>query len=225
MLQEVGAVPLPFPCIDIAPVVPHDELDAACKHLSQCNYNWLIFSSSNMVRILAQRLRTLTLQPDWQQVQIATVGRSTAQAVGRHLSTRPAFTPHSQTGAELAASLPIGNGQRVLLPQSQDNSNEIADLLLARGALVHTLIGYQIVTGSPDFSLLSQPVDAVIFTSPATVRNFKQLVPDAAALRIAIFCIGPTTARAAYELGFGRVVVPDDYSLDGLLYCMQGHFA
>ena len=223
LLHDAGAFPLPFPCIDIAPVTPPDELDAVCAQLH--DYDWLIFGSSNMVWILAQRLRELGLQPVWQWVHIATVGHTTAQAVVQHLGTRPAFIPLHQTGAELAASLPLDDGQRILLPQSQDNSNDLADRLRARGAAVHTLTGYQIVLGSPDASLLTQPLDGVIFTSPATVKNFRQLVPDGDMPDMDVFCIGPTTAAVATELGFERIVVPNDYSLNGLLQCMHRHFA
>lgn len=222
-LQTAGAIPLPFPCIDIATITPPHELDTVCTQLH--DYDWLIFSSSNMVWILAQRLRELAVQPVWQQVRIATVGRTTAQAVMQHLGTRTAFIPREQTGAELAASLPLDEGQSILLPQSQDNSNDIADRLRTRGAVVRTLIGYQVILGSPDTALLTQPIDGVIFTSPATVKNFKQLVSDAAIPDTDVFCIGPMTAATAAELGFERIIVPNDYSLDGLLHCMHRHFA
>jgi uroporphyrinogen-III synthase len=165
-LQTAGAIPLLFPCIDIVTITPPHELDTVCTQLHE--YDWLIFSSSNMVWIMAQRLRELALQPVWQEIRIATVGRTTAQAVVQQLGTRPAFIPREQTGAELAASLPLDDGQNILLPQSQNNSNDIADRLRARGAAVHTLTGYQVVRGSPDVALLTQPIDGVIFTSPAT---------------------------------------------------------
>jgi uroporphyrinogen III methyltransferase/synthase len=50
-------------------------------------------------------------------------------------------------------------------------------------------------------------VDAVVFTSPSTVRHFLDLLPGVALEGVRVACIGPVTAAAARERGLAVAAV------------------
>jgi uroporphyrinogen III methyltransferase/synthase len=72
-------------------------------------------------------------------------------------------------------------------------------------------------------------VDAVIFTSGSTVRNFGAALQhdDKASRQLRntlIVCIGPQTAQVAHELDLPVGVVAEEYTTDGLVRALLDHF-
>ena len=53
MLRERGAIPLSYPCLEVAPLDNCDALDAALGAAAAGAYDWLLLSSSNSARALA----------------------------------------------------------------------------------------------------------------------------------------------------------------------------
>jgi uroporphyrinogen-III synthase len=79
-------------------------------------------------------------------------------------------------------------------------------------------------------ALRAGQVDAITFTSPSTVRNTLRrlqveagLGPDAlAGVRIA--CIGPVTADAAKAASLSVAVMPETYTVSGLVAALRHVF-
>lgn len=201
LLREAGAQPLFYPSIDIAPPEDSAPLDQALRQIGA--FDWLIVTSANTVRALADRFVALGVPfSALQHLRIAAVGPATANAA-RELLGIEAVVPseheaqpadgarahrHRGTSANsdeynadaLARRLHLPGGSRVLLPQSEIASPLLADLLAQRGADVQIVTAYRTVRGSggdPVPQLLAQgEVDAVIFTSGSTVRYFVERV-------------------------------------------------
>jgi uroporphyrinogen-III synthase len=57
LLRGRGAVPLPYPCIAIAPPEDPAALDAALADLLAGAFDWLVLTSQNAVLVLADRLK------------------------------------------------------------------------------------------------------------------------------------------------------------------------
>lgn len=221
------AIPVLFPCIDIAPPVHTVILDAALKAI--VGFDWLILTSPNTVFMLAQRLNALGLHTDWSQVRVAAVGTITAKLATEMLGVRVDAVPEKQHGEALAQAIDVQPGMRVLLPQSALAPRTLAKALTQRGAQVEDFVAYRTIVGSRGEDvprmLLQGAIHALTFTSPSTVCNYFSRVPDALAYRIPVFCIGPSTAEAAQAAAFEQVLMPKrEFSIVGLLDVMETYF-
>src|SRR6185437_15001444 len=78
-LRALGAEPVEVPVLEIRPPESFDPLDTALRRLDQ--YDWLIVTSANTVRVLVERAAALGISPrEGRLPQIAAVGAATADA-------------------------------------------------------------------------------------------------------------------------------------------------
>jgi uroporphyrinogen III methyltransferase/synthase len=125
-------------------------------------------------------------------------------------------------------------GLRFLLPRADLAREVLPDELRAAGADVTEVTAYRTVLaepgGEPDVyrMLLDRRVDAIMFTSASTVRNFVKIIgaePAADLLRTTVVaCIGPVTAEAAQQLGIHASVVPSTYTIPALIGALVDYF-
>jgi uroporphyrinogen III methyltransferase/synthase len=111
----------------------------------------------------------------------------------------------------------------------------LADELTRHGALVTDLVAYRTIPESPDAPavqqlyrmLLEGRVDAVIFASPTGVQRFASLIGREQTADLlnttTVAAMGPVTAAAAAELGISTTVMPDTYTVDGLVQALVEH--
>jgi uroporphyrinogen-III synthase len=239
-LAALGAVPIPFPTIEIAPMEDYAALDRALAALER--YDWLIFTSVNGVSAFWERLARAgaddaALRP---LPRIAAIGPATARALERR-GVRAEFVPEEYVAEAIVDGLGRVEGQWILLPRAEIAREALADELGRRGAVVHEIAAYRTLPASPDpqgLAELRRGVDAVTFTSSSTVRNFVALAGPAlsagfpsencgAGRRIngaAVACIGPVTAQTARELGLRVDVVAREYTTDGLVAALADYF-
>ena len=81
------------------------------------------------------------------------------------------------------------------------------------------MTSYRTLPVAPDpqaLDELKQGVDAILFTSSSTVRNFVDLAGRDTCHAI-IACIGPITAQTARDLGLHVHVIATEYTVDGLV--------
>ncbi len=233
-LTANGAIPLLMPTIRIEPLADLSALDAALR--AHDRYDWLILTSANAVTILAERLCAVGLTAqDLHHLQIAAVGPATMDAL-RACGLSPSFVPQRFEATEIATGLQkqLGDlhGLRILLPQAAIARQNLAEALIAQGAVVDVVPIYQTLPAALDadaVAALQQGVAVITFTSGSTVRNFVQSLADnKLGLHIlqgaTIACIGPQTAAAAHELGLPVDLVADDYTIDGLVDALVAHF-
>lgn len=187
LLQQRGAVPVRFPCIEFEDGRDVEEIVRALG----TRPDLVVVSSPHAAR----RLKELSTSED--QV-FAAVGAATAA-----LLPGKAIIPSRGAGAqalvdELRATV---RGKRVLVPRAEDGTRELVDGLRIAGAKVEALTLYRTVTPkSADLSLL-RALDAISFASGSAVRGFVSLAGAQAARRCAVACIGGATAAAARDAG------------------------
>jgi uroporphyrinogen III methyltransferase / synthase len=227
LLQAKGAVPLIYPCIDIAPPENLSPLDAALRNLH--NYEWLIITSSNTVIALKRRFQALQIQPDFAHLKIAAVGDSTQDAIESFLGASVQFVPENQSAVGLADMLNVRDGMRVLLPQSRIASLELAETLKEKGADITLVEAYQTIMGQGGEDvptmIAEKRIDVVTFTSSSTVENFIERIKPQTATHIPAACIGQSTADTAWDLGFHTILVPRDYTLEKMVQKIEEYFA
>jgi len=194
------------PAIAVAPVPPGGDLDRVAHDLA--SYHWVVVTSVNGVRAIlsaAERVLTPLGAPRW-----AAIGAATRRALDDE-GIAVELQPSSASATAIAAELPVGPGDHVLLLRGDLADHELPDALRARGAEVADVVAYRTVE-APDSSrrLLRQAieagrVEAVLFTSGSTVRGLIALAATESFVdvtAIPAICIGPATTREAVRLGF-----------------------
>ncbi|MEM9953080.1 MAG: uroporphyrinogen-III synthase [Chloroflexota bacterium] len=226
LIEQAGGIPILYPCIEIMPPDNTVALDSALRHLSV--YDTVIFTSSNTVFSVAERLANLDIVFDWRTIRIIAVGDKTDALIQSTFNGEADFIPSHYTASTLADELPIQHGEKILLPLSALSDGELTDLLTARGAEVTTVEAYQTVigTGGEDVPALlrENKIDAITFTSGSTVTNFVKRIAPETAYDIPAVCIGPSTHAVAMDAGFTNVVYPENYTLIDMLHLLSGLF-
>ena len=245
-LAALGAEPILFPTIEIAPMDDYSALDQAIAALDK--YQWIIFTSVNGVAAFWDRLTVVgaSLVP---ALKIASIGPATAQALEKH-GLRATFIPEEYVAEAIVEGIGDVRGKWILLPRAEIAREALAEELGRRGAVVHEIAAYRTLPAAPDpqgLTELRRSVDAITFTSSSTVRNFVLLlsgstkyidaanyrrmghdgIPMPSLNRAAIACIGPITAQTAREVGLPVDVMArrEAYTMDGLVAALVEYFS
>ncbi len=229
-LNQLGAVPVVFPPIEIAPLEDFSLLDQAIRALP--SYHWVIFTSVNGVTAFWERLEMLGRGSDsFSGVHVAAIGPATAQAL-RNRGIRPDFVPEEYVAEAIVPGLGDLHGKAILLPRAEIARKALTAELESRGAIADEIPVYRTLPARPDPQTLQElrnGVDFATFTSSSTVRNFMEFFGDSACERLegaAVACIGPITAETARASGLRVDIVASEYTIDGLVdalvrYCQS----
>ncbi len=227
-LTGLGAVPVIFPTIVIAPPEDHTPLDQAILHLGR--YQWVVFTSANGVAAFFQRLEALEKSAgDFSHTRIAAIGPATARALQENGLTAD-FIPDEYVAEAVAAGIGDVSGQHILLPSADIARKTLAEELARQGAIPHDIAAYRTLPFQPkprDIQLLEQGIDIATFTSSSTLQYFlKILGPHAFEILegAVLACIGPITAQTARDHGLTVDVVAGEYTTDGLVRALVHHY-
>jgi uroporphyrinogen-III synthase len=195
-LRTLGAEPVEVPVIEIQPPADFASLDRALRSLS--DYDWLILTSANTVRALAERLSQLRIPTQSAATpQVAAVGESTAEAarragfsvtlvpetyVAESLIAKLLQHGHDFSRAEQAENRTVAlapevrlHNQRILIARAAVARDVIPDALHAAGAAVDVVDAYQNVMPASAPALLRDALDkgivAAAFTSSSSVTH------------------------------------------------------
>jgi len=194
-------------------------LDAAVTAIS--SFDWVIVTSVNAVNALADVAQRRGVNLSSAEIRWAAVGRATAAALAE-LGVIAAMPPEDHSAAGLVAAMAglatPGALRRVLLPQADLAAPILADGLRAAGFDVTTVTAYRTVPADIDQAIAkawaSGAIDAAVIAAPSAARQIAaQLHPDAP---VTVVAIGKSTATAARECGFQRVIVADDSTDEAL---------
>jgi uroporphyrinogen-III synthase len=224
------AIPLSYPCIDIA--LPEDagDLRQAVRGLLAGRFDWVVFTSANAVRAVAEAAKPGRIPP---RARVAAVGPGTARTVRSLLGVEVDLEPAIHTGEQLGRDLIVRNPGTVFLPLGDLAGDELSATLRESGAEITAVTAYRTVVGSGGVDLpellRERQVDAVLFTSPSTVDNLALRLEhengDWEGLAgLCIGCIGPVTSRAAVARGLRVRVQPRDHTLVGLVDELERFF-
>lgn len=225
-LRGLGAEPLLVPAIQSVPASDARALAEAAAGLAGAR--WVGVTSPAGVRHGWPAVARAWPDGLPAGVGVAAVGPGTAGALGA-AGVAVDFVPSVSTGDAFAAELPLTRGDRVVLLRSDIARQAIARTLAERGARVLDATAYHTVEQADPAdarqALDAQP-DAVLFTSPSTVRGFLAGVDNLERLRaVCLVPIGPVTAEAVAAAGLRPAVVPDAFTVDGLLDALVRLFA
>ena len=226
LLKDLGAVPISFPVIQIAPVKETSTLDRALRALDR--YHWLVLTSVNGVQTTWERLAALEIKTLPNRLRVAAIGPKTAAAL-QAMGVQPDFVPDEYVAEAILPGLGDVKGRWVLLLRADIARASLPKAIQQAGGLAHEIAVYNTLPGEPDpiaLEALRAGVDVVTFTSSSTVRNFIQLVkqagldPNGLPGSPLYACIGPITAQTARELGLPVGLVATQYTSEGLVQAL-----
>jgi uroporphyrinogen-III synthase/uroporphyrinogen III methyltransferase/synthase len=220
-LRALGAEPVEVAVLEIRPPTSFEALDAALRQLD--SYDWLILTSGNAVRALAERTAALGItlaQPA--RLKVAAVGEATA-AAARVAGLQVAFVPEAYVAEKLVEGLLAqAAGQRILLARAAVARDVIPDALRAAGAEVDVVEAYRNVL--PDAApeqlrqALGKGIDAATFTSSSSATHLAEAARVAGVAwvlaGVPAVSIGPITSQTLRELGWppAAEAIPSDIS-------------
>jgi len=215
-LRRLGAQPIPYPTIRIAPPVGDERSTAALRRLAAGGYDWLVLTSVNGVRFLWEQMAALGLGARLpERVRVAAIGPATAAAL-RERGVEPALVPEAFVAEGLLAALADVDGRRFLLARADRARPLLREDLQRRGAQVDEIVAYRTLVAPP--ATPPPPADVVLFTSPSTVQGFvAALHGERLPSSVLVACIGPITAEAARAAGLPVQVVAEKYTVPGLV--------
>jgi uroporphyrinogen III methyltransferase / synthase len=250
-LRTLGADPITYPTIAIAPPTDFAALDAAIDRLAAGAYDWTIFTSVNGVRALAERVGERRrgrlagggdraadcVRPGYPMppgLKIGALGPATGAASAAQ-GWMPCFVPTEYVAEALVAEIGDVAGDRILLLRADLVREALAAGLRERGARVDEVTAYRTIPGHGASDVVAPlragRVAAVTFTSSSTVRFFldglgaaglDRAQARAALARTLVVCIGPVTADTARSEGLRVDAVPREYTIDGLVEALVG---
>ncbi len=199
-LRKLGAIPVEFPIIQIAPpedwVLLDNALHQLCAKEEEPYYTWLVFTSANGVNICFDRLNTLAYNTnDIGKVRVAAIGPATAQAL-RHHGIKPDLVPDEYIAEGVAAALIEDvhrhgvslEGKRILVLRAAEARKVLVEKLQRAGAIVEEVAAYRtrgaVIDDEQGHEVLrllqAGQLDILTFTSSSTVRHFVQWLADCA---------------------------------------------
>ena len=221
-LRALGADVVEVPLIRIGP--PPDER-ALIQAASRTDVDWIAFASVHGVEAFARRREN----PRALTARFAAVGPATSRALEKAFGRAADLVPESNTGGALGASLAhaLRPGERVLLVQALDARPEALEALAGAGCAVEAVAAYATFEDPPDdLAEKIREVDVVIIASASAARSLRRGLGDAMDSALAgktIVCIGPVTADEARHAGVPVTLVPQDFSMDGVIDALVAH--
>ena len=220
LIEEREGISIEIPLISFEP--------RKLNSLQLSEFSWILFTSANGVRFF---LKQVTVPKD---LKIAAVGSKTAKALKRHgiqIDLMPddfvaeglisALAKHAKPDEKIL--LPRGNLGRALLPgQLSELGYDVTDL-----PIYDTVIPFDSKAALIEV-VENRTCDVITFTSSSTVHHFVQLL-GANHLKdqlkgITIVVIGPITEKTLRSYGIVPQIVPEQYTIEGMLESMEDFF-
>ena len=220
LLEELGAVVLRQPAIEISAPTDCGPLDAALARLD--TYDWLVFASANGVRHLLDRL--LAGNRDIRQlgkVKLAAIGPTTADELQKYHLVADLVPPNYRAESLAEALSGDAAGARILLVRASRGRETLGEELVRAGARVDQVIAYQSSDVTTPYSriataLSAGSIDFVTVTSSAIARSLVRMFGEDLR-RAKLASISPITTETLLETGHGAGVEATEYTIAGLV--------
>lgn len=228
MIRERGGTPVSFPTVRLVPPGDPGPLDRAIDRLA--SFDWLLLTSANAARCFLERVAARGAGPLPEPLRVASVGPGTSREIReRGFPVHLTAGKHTAEGLVEALTAEGIRGKRFLFPRAESGRDVLPEEIARRGGAVEAVTAYRNVMPRKDertaAAILADPPDVCTFASPSAFRNFfLQLGEEAAASvlsRSRIAVIGEVTAAAVSERNFRVDILPERYTLAGMLEAIE----
>lgn len=224
-LEELGAVPVSLPVVDIREPADWTPVDRALDQLG--DYHWLVFTSANGVHALLRRLRhTGRDLRALGRLRLAAIGPGTAAAL-RLYYLEPDLIPEDYRSESLAAALKDQVvGLRVLLARANRGRDVLRQELGMVAAVDQIAVYAQVDILAEDGAgldcLRRGEIDFVTLTSSNIARGLLGALDATCRARIEggqvkLVTISPVTSAAVHEFGLPVAGEAQEYTAEGVV--------
>ncbi|MCL2316314.1 MAG: uroporphyrinogen-III synthase [Actinomycetia bacterium] len=226
-LTHYGARPTTLDTLSLEPPRDPQPMNRAIRGLVDGRYRWVVFASSAATRLVLDTVATYGLDARaFSGVHLAAASPLAHRILAEHgLIPEVTSLQHARGGGALDDAFPEYDGQtdpmdRVLLPSVGHTAHAVAEGLRALGWRVDEVVVARTVRAAPPpvetrAAIKAGHFDAVMFTSPAAVRNLLGLAGKPSP-RTVVAAIGEATAAECREHGLAVAVVADQPGYRGL---------
>jgi uroporphyrinogen-III synthase len=232
LVRAASGIPVLFPTIRLTHPENCGPLDREIGRLS--SFDWILFASANAARFFCERADRLGVRSWPGTLRVASVGPGTTKELAaRGVPVHRTAEKHTAEGLfETLHSAGI-RGKRFLLPRAEEGRETLPDAIAREGGEVVSVVAYRNGLAEKDEAvageIVSHPPDVCTFASPSAFRNLFLLLGDGTARsmlsRTRIAVIGEVTARAVERGDFRVDIVPETYTLKGMVDAVQAFFA
>jgi uroporphyrinogen III methyltransferase/synthase len=234
LLEGLGAEIISIPAIRIDPPEDLGALDGAIRAAS--GFDFIVFTSSNGVGAVQERLRGLGLGPEFRGgARVCSVGPATARAA-EQMGLKVSIVPESNFNAEgLISSLKVStlSGRSFMIFRAAEGRDILPDELRKAGAEVRVIAAYRTVkldeaTPGVVEMLKERPADAITFTSPSTFKGLSRILgPDADRVlrNSTLASIGPVTSAAIRDAGYAVGIEAAESTVPALVEAIAEFFS
>lgn len=189
-------------------------------------YDWLFFTSANGVECFFKKHSDVS-EDKLENIRIGVVGSKT-EAVLKTYGYEADFMPQIFNAKTMAKEFMDQHPthESVLLVQGKRSRMELGDAFIAEGRPFSRVTLYETKTNQaarePLNDILENRLpDFITFMSPSTVEAFVALRETSfREHQPVIVCIGTTTQRRALNLGFQNTIVPETFTIEGMIEAM-----
>jgi len=244
LIESMGGRPYIIPLLDFDMPEDLSQVRSFFEALQSGEVGYVIFMSVNAVRFLLREAEVLGLAVnlcrDLKKATVVAVGPRTAEELAKH-GIRVDLVPDEYSSQGITRTLKSRGvrGKRIFVLRARGASPILRSELERAGALVKEIYVYEprVPTDSNRAKafveeLTSGRIDAIVFGSAQSVKNFIQVVeallgPEGlreALDRSVIVAIGPETAKALRESGLRVDVIPRTYTFREALEALARYF-
>ena len=208
-MQEDGFIVTEFPCVEIE--AQPQEIPPDME-----TYDWMVFTSSNGVRIFWEELsRRRTDLRRLMHMKIACIGKGTAAELEKaHLYAD--LIPEVFTSEALSQVLVkvVRPGEKILILRAEEGNPLLTNRLKNEKILYRECKIYRTRYCAPEAVDPGQQYDCIVFGSAGGVRAF--LERNALPPNTQPVCIGPLTAAEFEKLTGKKADTAGEYSVEGI---------
>lgn len=227
-IYELGGTPIEFPVIQIKDLSQEERICQEIKKVNQ--YNYVIFTSQNGVKIFFDRLFSLGL--DVRQLgnsTIVAIGKATAREIEKYY-LHADIIPKDYIAEGIYDRLKdqLQSGDKILIPRAKESRSFLVDKLsklckVQELKIYETILGEGIESKEEIRRLLEKrEIDYITFTSSSTVKNLVKIVGDSEMLKgVKLMSIGPITSKTIKDFGLKVYKQAKDYDIAGLLKILK----
>lgn len=233
MVKSYGAIPIVTPTIELKDSKP-EEMIKLCNMLNELN--WLVFTSPRAIESFFKYCNLENVN----NLKVAAIGPKTAEPLEKY-GVKPDLIPDNYTAEGLLEAFEQFDvkGMKIGLPRTMVARYTLPHGLQDRGAEVILADAYR--SEMPDDKskiyeliddILKRDIDAIMFTSPLTVKNLikiakkegkEEIINILQNKEVLVAAIGPITKKVldAYEID---PIMPDVYTFKDMLDRLQEEF-
>jgi len=232
-LTKLGANVIVFPTLEILPPESWRKFDEIVSLPDKIDF--IIFTSAHAVKMFNIRCNELNIKLNFNKTKVVSVGTKTSSVCGKdNIPVHIIPKKFSAEGVVEVLSKYNLKNKVVFIPRSAIGREELPRGLKDLGAIIKSVPVYNVSLPTKENikpyieELTKSQPDLFIFTSPSTFENFLQIEkvsnPVNYFSKFDVAAIGPTTRLSIEKKKVTVNIMPDEYTIDGLIKKITNYY-